>query len=269
VVNSRRFRNIIILVIIIFLCLLVITVSFRGSGIIEKIKAETIDIFEPVQEKAFSFFNPVVVFFASIGDYMGLREKNIELEEENAELRAKYSENINIKVENDALRKLLGLDLRKEHDLLTVKVIGFFNDTWQSEIILNAGSSDGVQEGMGVMGSRGLVGVITSAGNNSSRAMLINDPRSSLGARILSSRKLGLIEGSQEGVTYFKYISSEEEVYKGDILVTSEYGLYLPPDLLIGRVSSVMNKPENPYLGITVEPFEDLRSLEYLVVIKN
>jgi len=55
VVNSRRFRNIIILVIIIFLCLLVITVSFRGSGIIEKIKAETIDIFEPVQEKAFSF----------------------------------------------------------------------------------------------------------------------------------------------------------------------------------------------------------------------
>jgi rod shape-determining protein MreC len=269
VANSRRFSNIIILTIIVFLCLVVITVSFRGSGIIKKIKAETVDIFEPVQEKAFSFFNPVVMLFKSISDYTGLRGKNIELEEENADLRAKYAENVDIRVENNALRELLGLDVRKEHDLITVKAIGFFNDTWQSEIILNAGSADGVREGMGVMGSRGMVGIITSTGNKSSRVKLINDPVSSLGARVLSSRKLGIIEGSQEGVIYFKYISSEEEIYKGDILVTTEHGLHLPSDLLIGRVSSVKNIPENPYLEITVEPFEDFRSLEYLVVIKD
>ena len=124
-VNSRRFTNIVILIVIIFLCLVVITISFRGSGFTERIKAKTLDIFEPVQEKIFSFFNPVTVFFSSIGDYIGLRQKYQELEKENADLRQEYVEDISIKVENDALRKLMGLEMRQEHDMLVVKVIGF------------------------------------------------------------------------------------------------------------------------------------------------
>lgn len=268
-VNSRRFRNIIILIVIIFLCLVVITISFRGGGFTGRIKAKTLDIFEPVQERIFSFFNPVTVFFSSIRDYFGLRQKYLELEKENAKLRQKYIDDVSIKVENDALRKLLGLDIRQEHDILVVKVIGFYENSWQSEIIINAGTSGGVQEGMGVMGDSGLVGIIISAGNSSSRVRLISDPQSNLGVRILSSRKLGLIEGSQEGIIYLRYISFEEEIYKGDIIVTSEYGEYLPPDLLIGRVSGIEDVPGDPYREVTIETFEDLRELEYLMVIRK
>jgi rod shape-determining protein MreC len=269
VVNSRRLRNVIILVVIVFLCLVIITISFRGGNLTQRIKARTLDIFEPVQEKLFSFFNPVTVFFSSIGDYFGLRQKYIELEKENARLRQSYVEGVSIKVENDALRKLLGLDIRQEHDMLVVKVIGFYGNRWQSEIIINAGTSDGVQEGMGVTGDSGLVGVILSAGNSSSRVRLVSDPNSNLGVRVLSSRKLGLIEGSQDGTIYLRYITLEDEIYKGDIIVTSEFGEYLPSDLLIGRVSSIKDIPGDPYWEITVEPFEDLRELEYLMVIRK
>ena len=268
-VNSRRFRNIVILIVIIFLCLAVITISFRGSGFTERVKAKTLDIFEPVQEKMFSFFNPVTVFFTSIGDYFGLRKKYLELEKENASLRQEYVKDVSLRVENDALRKLLGIDIRQEHDMLVVKVIGFYENRWQSEVIINAGTSDGVQEGMGVMGYSGLAGMVISAGNRSSTVRLISDPQSSLGARILSSRKLGLIEGSQEGDIYLRYIAPEEEVYKGDIIVTSEYGEYLPPDLLIGRVSSIKDLPGDPYREIIVEPFEEFRALEYLMVLRR
>lgn len=267
-VNSRRFGNIIILIVIVLLCLIVITISFRGSGFTEKVKARTLDIFEPVQEKIFPLFNPVARFFTSIRDYIGLRQKYLELEEENAWLRSHYAEDISIKVENDALRRLMELDIRKDHDMFVVKVIGFYSNRWQSEIILNAGTSDGIQEGMGVVGSKGLAGIIISAGNNSSRARLISDLQSSIGARILSSRKLGLIEGSQEGMVFLRYISSGEEIYKGDIIVTSEYGQYLPPDILIGRVSSISDIAGNPYREIIIEPFEDFRDLEYLMVIR-
>lgn len=268
-IDSRRFRSIIVLIIVIFLCLAVITISLRGSGFTEKVKAVTLDIFEPVQGKIFSFFKPVSDLFSSIVDYIGLRQKYRELEEENARLREKYTENTGIRVENDALRKLLGLDIRGEHDMLAARVIGFYGNRWQSEIILNAGTSDGVQEGMGVTGSRGLVGIIISSGNNSSRVRLLNDPKSSLGARVLSSRKLGLAEGSQEGIIYLRYISSDEEIYKGDIIVTSEHGQHLPPDMIIGRVKSIADKPGGPYREIIIEPFEDLRNLEYLMVIRQ
>jgi len=268
VVNNTRLRNSIILIIIIFLCLVVITISFMGSGFTENMKARTLDIFEPAQGKIFSFFNPVAMFFASIGDYIGLRQKYLELEEENAILREAYTQDISIKVENDALRKLLELDIRKDHDVIVVKVIGYYSNSWQSEIMLDAGTNNGVQKGMGIVGSSGLAGIIISAGNNSSRARLISDPQSSLGIRILSSRKLGLIEGSQEGIVYLKYISADEGIYKGDIIVTSEYGQYLPPDILIGRVSSILDIAGDPYREIIIEPFEDFRSLEYLMVIR-
>lgn len=267
--DSRRFRNIIILVVIIILCLVVITISFRGSDITKRIKARTLDIFEPAQERIFSFFNPVTVFFSSIGDYIGLRQKYLDLEKENTRLLQQYVEDVSIKLENDALRKMLGMDLRQEHDVLIVKVTGFYGNRWQSELIINAGTADGVQEGMGVAGDSGLVGVIISAGNRSARVRLISDPQSSLGVRILSSRKLGLIEGSQEGAIYLKYISSDEEIYKGDVVVTSEYGEYFPAEILVGRVSSIRDVPGDPYREVRVEPFEDLKKLEYLAVIRK
>jgi rod shape-determining protein MreC len=122
---------------------------------------------------------------------------------------------------------------------------------------------------MGVMGDSGLVGVVISAGNSSARVRLISDPQSSLGARILSSRKLGLIEGSQHGGIFLRYISQDEEIYKGDIIITSEFGQYLPSDILIGRVKSIEDIPGSPYLEIEIEPFEDLKRLEYLAVIRN
>jgi rod shape-determining protein MreC len=269
VVSSTRFRNIIILIIIIFLCLAVITISFRGSGITESIKAKTMDIFQPVQEKMFSYFSPVTQFFSSIGGYIGLRQKYLEMEKENAVLRQKYVEDISIRVENDSLRKMLGLELRQDHDVLVVKVIGYYSNDWQSEVIINAGTSGGVQEGMGVVGSSGLAGLVVSAGNRSARVRLISDPQNSLGVRVLSSRKLGLIEGSQEGDVYLRYISRDEGIYRGDIIVTSEFGQYLPADILVGRVKSIEDAPGDPYREIRIEPFEDLKRLEYLAVIRN
>jgi rod shape-determining protein MreC len=268
VVNNRRFRNIIVLVILIFLCLVIITISFRGSGVTERIKTRTLDIFEPVQGKISSFFSPITGFFSSIGEYVGLRQKYLDLEEENASLLAGYTESTSIKIENNALRKLLDLDIREDNETVAVKVIGFYANRWQSEIIINAGTSDGVLKGMGVVGTNGLCGIVISAGNKSSSVRLLSDPQSSLGARILSSRKLGLIEGSQDGTIYLQYMSTDEEVYKGDIIVTSEYGQYLAPDILIGRVQEVSHIPGNPYLRIVVEPFEDFRDLEYLMVVK-
>ena len=267
-INNRRFRNIIVLVILVFLCLVIITISFRGSDVTERVKARTLDFFEPVQGKISSFFGPITGFFSQVGEYIGLRQKYLDLEEENTSLLANYAENTSIKIENDSLRKLLDLDIREENETVAVKVIGFYGNRWQSEVIINAGTSDGVLKGMGAVGTNGLCGIVISAGNNSSSIRLLADPQSSLGARILSSRKLGLIEGSQDGTIYLHYISTDEEVYKGDIIVTSEYGQYMPPDILIGRVQEVSHAPGSLYLEIVIEPFEDFKDLEYLMVIK-
>ena len=195
---GKNFKNLIVLGIIIVLCLVIITVSFKGSDLIKGVKVKTLDFFKPVQEKFFLFFHPVANFINSTRDYLNLREKIKILEKENSNLRKDYSENINLKIENNALRELLGVKLRKDYETEPAKVIGFSMGELQSEITLNKGTNDGVLEGMGVVNEDGLVGAVILSASNSCRVKLINDPRSSIGARILSSRVLGMGEGGKD-----------------------------------------------------------------------
>ncbi len=268
VILNRRFRNFIVIVLIIFLCLVAITATFRQSEIINTLKSKTIDFFKPIQERVFSIFSPVIGFFNYIRDYINLRDKYLELKSENSSLREGYVESVNLRVENDALRKLLDVKLRGSYETITARVIGFSNENWQSEVILNVGISDGASQGMGVMNEDGLIGVITSAGSNSCNVRLINDPRSSIGVRILSSRKLGVLKGNQGGKISLDYIPVGETVLKGDIIITSEYG-NLPGEILVGRVSKVSEDGNSLYEIIEIEPFADFRRLEYVLVIKQ
>lgn len=265
---SRRFKYFIIIITIIILSLVIITVSYRQSELVQGIKAKTVDVLKPVQEKLTLFFNPITRFFNSIRDYIKLRDKYLKLQEENSELRRQYSENINLKVENDALRKLLGIELREDHLTVPAKVIGYYENKWQSEVILNVGSSDGVLEGMAVVNEDGLVGTVAVAGKDSCNVRLINDPQINIGARILSSRKLGVVQGSQDKKVNLNYILSEEPVFKGDIVITSEYG-NLPGEILIGRVSKVLEISGDPYKSIEIDPFVDFKDVEYVLVIKD
>ena len=267
--EKRNPRNIIILSVIIVICIIVITVSFKDSGAFSKIRILTFDFFEPVQEKTYLFFRPVSHFFLNIRDYFNLNAENRDLMEENAGLIKDYSDNINLRVENDSLRHLLGMQLRQDHETMAAKVIGYFEDKWQSEVIINKGGSSGISEGMAVVNDEGLIGTVIFVSSSSSRVRLLGDPQSSIGARLLSSRKLGMIEGSPEKKIYFNYITRGEEIFKGDILITSELGGNIPAEILIGRVKSTSVRDNSAYAVIEVEPFADYKKLEYVLIIKS
>ena len=266
---KKNLNVFIILGIIIILCIIIITVSFKDSDLIKKAKASTLDFFKPVQEKTFSFFQPVIRFFNGIGDYFKLGEKIESLEKEKNSMYKDYSENINLKIENDALRKLLGLKIREEYETEAARVIGFNESNWLSEIILDVGRNNGVLEGMAVVNEDGLVGIVVLSGNNTCKVRLINDPQSSIGVRILSSRKLGIAEGNSDRKLYLKYISTEDLVFKGDIIITSEFGEYVPPEILIGRIKSISEIAGSPYRQIEIEPLVNFKNIEYVLILKN
>ena len=96
-------KNIIVIAIIVVLCIVIITASFRDASVIKVIKAKTFDIFRPVQEKLFIVFRPVVKTINNIKNFFGLPSKLKQLESENAKLLKDYSENINLKIENNYL----------------------------------------------------------------------------------------------------------------------------------------------------------------------
>src|SRR4030043_2217942 len=120
---KKNLKSTIVLAVIIVICIIVITISFKDAGLLKKAKSMTLDFFKPVQEKTFLLFQPISRFFNSINDYFKLREKMLALKDENAALQKDYNENINLKIENESLRKILGLQIREERKTLPAKVI--------------------------------------------------------------------------------------------------------------------------------------------------
>ncbi len=267
--ERKNVKSIIVIAVIVVLCIIIITVSFRDSEVFNKTVSTTLDIFKPAQEKIFVFFQKTTGFFFTISDYFKLNDKVKNLEKENFLLLSEYSESINLKTENDHLRELLGMDIRSDHETQTVRVIGYYESSWQSRIVINAGKSDGVLEGMAVVNEKGLVGIVVLASNNSSQVRLLNDPQSSVGARILSSRKLGLVEGNPDKKVYLNYIDQSEDIFKGDVLITTEFGENMPAEILIGRIKKLSISEDTPYVLIEIEPFADYKRLEYALVIKE
>ncbi len=266
---NKKFRNIVVFIIIIVLCIVVITISFRDLEFVNNIKSRVLDFFKPVQEKMFSVFSPVMGFFNGVRDYINLREKYAGLEQENAELRKKYVESINLRIENNALRKLLDLKEKNGYKTVTAKVIGYYQSNWQSEVMLNVGKNEGIYEGMAVVDDAGLIGVIRVCGDKTSMVRLLNDSQSTIGCRILTSRVLGILEGSADKRMFLRYIPKEENIFVGDIIMTSEYSEGIPAGLPVGRIKYIEEKAGEAYMEVEVEPFADFRSLEYVMVIKE
>lgn len=267
--KNGNFKNLIVLLVIVVLCVIIITISFKQSNIFQSLRTVSLDFLNPIQEKVYSFFNPLLKFFLSIKNYIDLNQKLELLEKENASLLKDYAENINLKIENNALRKLIGLEIRKDYDTVPAKVIGYYDSKWQSEIIINVGKTSGVYEGMAVVNEKGLIGIIIASAEKSSQVRLLTDPQSSIGARILSSRKLGVVEGGIDKLAYLNYIKISEDVFKGDVLITAGLNDLIPEGILIGRVSKISIIPTSPYKKIVVDLFADFKEVEYVLVIKG
>mgnify|MGYP003614196574 CR=1 FL=1 len=127
--------------------------------------------------------------------------------------------------------------------------------------------NNGVFEGMSVVNEKGLIGIVVLSASNTCEVRLINDPQTSIGARILSSRSLGMIEGSQNKKLFLNYISKDDLIFPRDIIITAGSAGYIPPEILIGSVRKVSSNQTNPFMTIEVEPFVDFKSIENVLVI--
>jgi len=263
----NNIKNIIIISLIVIICLIVITASFKDANFIKNFKIKTLDIFKPLQEKIFIAFQPLINGINKIKNFFGISAKLKQLEDENAKLLQNYSENINLRIENNSLRQLLNIKQRNNYKTVVAKVIGYNEEKWQSEITLNVGKNDGVIEGMCVINEKGFIGVVILSASDSCKVRLLNDPQTSIGARLLSSRSLGVVEGSSNKKIFLNYIPKDELIYNSDIVITSEFGKYIPPDILIGAVKKVETSESNPYKIIEVEPFVNFRTVENVLVI--
>jgi len=235
----------------------------------------------PISRIAFSPFISAQTWLASrylaIRDFMTAPRDVVRLAQLNEQLEAEVSrlqaQIIELQQENSELEVLSALlDFARTHsenEYITAAVIGRDISPFLHYVIINRGSDDGLRRGMPVVSSQGLVGRVAAVTADGARVQLITDPDTAINVRIQPSGSEGLLEGSITGDITIGAIPQDANINNGDLVLTSGLGGNYPPDMLIGQISGVRQRPVELFQTASVEPVVDFSQLEIVLVIVN
>ena len=195
---------------------------------------------------------------------------NATLTAENAILR---SENIRLnetKYERDMLAELLNFtQLDNVHTYLTANVIGQDTSSFLQYIIINIGTTGGVQRDMPVVTNAGLVGIINEATPRASKVLLLNSGQMAVNVKVQNSRADGVLFGQASKDMRLRYIALDATIQSGDLIFTSGLGGSLPANIPVGEIASVRSRAYDVFQEAEVLPLVDLDDIEIVMVITD
>jgi len=267
--SRERLQNLIPLLLI-----LVALVGFvlHRAGILQPVEGLLLRMVTPVQGGLSQVSNQFDELAQTARDLRDLRQRNEELETQNARLLLENVRLREIEVEAARLRDLLNFaqenpsfDFQGAH--VVGRVIAQDPSNLQRYITLDVGREESITHNMPVVTDRGLVGRISEVGEGWSRVLLIIDPTSTISALTQSTRASGSVEGQADGSLVMRAIPQGDTVSVGDTVFTSGLGGNFPRQILIGQVIDVERNDYELYQAATVQPTVDFDHLEAVMII--
>lgn len=240
------------------------------------------------KEAGFTFFSVFQTGINGIGNFVSNTINSInelsELKVEYEQLQDKITEYeeiekniVELKNENKYLREQLGFSATSPYKNIPAEVIGKDPGNAFNSIIINKGSSSGIERDMPVValqdGYHGLVGKISEVGQFSSIIVPIYNESAYVSSRLQDSRYEGLISGSgfSDSILKMEYVKKigREKIKYGDFVITSGMKSIYPKGIYIGRVTAIEGKEWDTSLLLEIEPIVDFTRLEYVFVLKR
>jgi len=222
----------------------------------------------PIQKVLWKAGESTSDFFQGIVRVKTLKQELDELNLENQELLGQVVVLENLKKENKSLRQALGLGLEEDFKLSSAQIIG--RDISQDFILVDKGAQDNISKDMPVITQqRVLIGRISEVYENSSKVMLISHKESSFDAKIQKEEKdiTGVVKGQGDFRILFNLIPREENLFQGDIVVTSTLGGIFPKGLLVGKIKEIKKNDVEPFQQAEIELFFDISQINNLFIV--
>lgn len=220
--------------------------------------------------------------FSDILNFKSNAKKVEKLEGENAKLQKQITElkgELEDTTSLEQLKKALNfVDEKYVANQVAAKVISKNDGLWYTNIVMSAGSEDGVKENSLVINGDGLVGIVTEVSLNYSKAITLLDTTSSVSFKLSrDSKSKGIIttgtgikdeeSNREKGLLQGYMLDSDYDVLPGDSVVTSGLGLY-PKDIVIGEVTKVTEDKSKSLKYVVVKPNVNFKSVDNVMIIE-
>ena len=145
---------------------------------------------------------------------------------------------------------------------------------FEQQIVISAGSADGVKLHAPVVTADGLVGNVTLVTRSASRVTLLTDASSAVAAVDLQTKAVGIVRHGSGGGLFLDRVSKDQTINDGDTIVTAgtqsgELPDLYPRGIQIGKVTSVGQSDTDLYKQIQVSAFVRFGSLDSVVVLRS
>ncbi|MDE6728611.1 MAG: rod shape-determining protein MreC [Oscillospiraceae bacterium] len=214
-------------------------------------------------------------FFDKLINADKYKSQNDELLAELTEMYKYTMDYDSLEQENARLREMLGLK-EKNADFRFSEPCDVnsrnANDLYGG-FTINKGKSDGLSLNDPVITSVGLVGRVSSIGENYSRVTTLISPEVNVGVYTMRTKTTGVIENdvssAQKGLCLMSDILKEADIKAGDIIFTSGKSGLMPADIMVGTVTEVYDDPNGLTKHALVKPAEDVKSVSSVFAITD
>jgi rod shape-determining protein MreC len=264
---------------LVVLALALITISFReqSSGPLHDAQGAVASALQPVEVAVERVARPFRDAYGWTKGLFHARSEAERLRAENEQLKQEVIQNESALQENVVFRRLL--DYRDspafpaDYDGIAAEVLVRPSSAFEQEIVVAAGSGDGVVVNAPVVTAAGFVGTVTSVTEDAARVRLLTDESSAVSAVDLRTGAAGIVRPGQSGdALVLDRVSKREVVQVGDEVITAGWrsaglaSLY-PKGIPIGRVSFVGRLNTDLWQQVLIVSDVDFSALDAVLVL--
>ncbi|MBC6606809.1 rod shape-determining protein MreC [Hymenobacter sp. BT188] len=273
------------------------TFIFRYRGILVFGLLEVLSLYLLIRNSSYqraAFFNSanayagrVLEMRTQVLDYFRLVDVNRGLVAENAALRQQlYRPDLAGRLPDSlapveplrpARRDSILLGLRQlpatdpDYPLIPARVISNTRRRVDNYITINAGTREGVRPGMGILSADGVVGRVKVASEHYATATSVLHSKTVISAKIKRDGTEGGIKwlGDDAAHVLLDQIPRQNELVRGDTVLTSGYNAVFPEGVMIGTIDAFSKEPDKDFWTIRVRLAVDFSRLTYVYVVNS
>lgn len=265
-----RYRNLIILVGVLFLQVLGLAMQVKRSGNDETntrlIRIWTVGAITPFERALVWAQNSTGNLWHNYFYLRGVRAENRQLKDQIEQMRL---ERVRLAEDAAQARRLQTLLAFKEQFIsrtVAAQVIGSSGSDLSRVVYIDKGENAGIKRDMAVMTADGIVGKVLLVYPSVSQVLLISDQSSGVGALLEKTRLQGVLRGTANGEVALERVMSDEQVPVGETVLTSGGDQIFPKGLPVGTVTKV-GSGKDLFLNIKIKPAANLSKLEEVLVL--
>ncbi len=210
-------------------------------------------------------------FFSWVGQYLisldGVQKENEVLRHEKLTLAETALQAAQLRSENDQLRSLLGAREHQPQKSVAAEILYSARDAFSRKVIVDRGSREGITSGQPVIDDKGVIGQVTRVFPFNAEVTLLTDKDHAIPIQNQRSGQRAVAFGGVEGERLeLRFLASNADVQKDDVLLTSGLDGVYPPGLPVARVEHI-DRSSNAFAKVICVPLAGIDRSRHVLVL--